>query len=741
MAITYSLSGLPQGSGLSFNASTRTLSGTPNAADRAASPMAMVYTADDGNDNTATLNFTITVNAQLVAPSFSDPTGDAQTWTQNRAIAPITVPAASGNPTPIYAAVGSLPSGLSFNTSTRVISGTPTAAGSGTITIRATNSVNTADWTVAYTISPEPVGTITYSLSGLPQGSGLSFNASTRTLSGTPNAADRAASPMAMVYTADAGSGNIVILAFSITVNLTPSPSNPLGINTGITISWDGVEETDVTSRILGRIRTRSGHPLRKRPRDRISAGLLRVSLRYPTGQAPVVRPGNKNVVVKLYIGGHTAWHGFLGDATGKSIAPGLHSLNVEAFGWWASVTGKVTETTQVLSGNLASHLASTSPTHLPITVDGTLATGPANYVIQPEDQVSDVVEELVTYDGGLLFEKAGSKGLTLQTLGGRQATGSPVLTLSRGRIQKQSLGRDLASVTNVVKGSYGGFTEVSQVETGPSPFILRTSYLSASDLQTHIITSPLNEWTHGGDDIIGSPRTSSHSYTAPMSAIGYSGIYISLAESYRGTSPYNVTVNGVPTTVIPRSSAYIVSESYTIDGVTLDLTLVINVRLRYQFFKSARNEYHSSYQSLPEYASVQQIRGGERITTSIISTYSTSASRTSILVPNQRSIDLYEERDVSGGQTQWETQAEFTAWAASTLALAADPREQGYLEYLPTEAEIPLLVPGNRIVVPRPEGGSLSAYINEVSYDIRTAGDVRARLGVVAQKPWNGVD
>ena len=54
------------------------------------------------------------------------------------------------NPAPTYAVVGTLPGGISFNTTTRVISGTPTAVGSGTITIRATNSAGSDDWTVDY---------------------------------------------------------------------------------------------------------------------------------------------------------------------------------------------------------------------------------------------------------------------------------------------------------------------------------------------------------------------------------------------------------------------------------------------------------------------------------------------------------------------------------------------------------------------------------------------------------------
>ena len=66
------------------------------------------------------------------------------------AIAAITVPEATGTPTPTYAVQGSLPAGIAFNTGTRVISGTPTATGNGTITIRASNSEGNADWTVTY---------------------------------------------------------------------------------------------------------------------------------------------------------------------------------------------------------------------------------------------------------------------------------------------------------------------------------------------------------------------------------------------------------------------------------------------------------------------------------------------------------------------------------------------------------------------------------------------------------------
>ena len=142
---TYAVEGsLP--AGIAFNTSTRVLSGTPTATGSGT-----ITIRATNSEDTADWTVAYTTNAPLSAPSFTDNTGDAQTWTQNQAITDITVPAASGNPTPTYAVEGALPDGIAFSTSTRVLSGSPTAVGTGTITIRATNSEGMADWTVTYT--------------------------------------------------------------------------------------------------------------------------------------------------------------------------------------------------------------------------------------------------------------------------------------------------------------------------------------------------------------------------------------------------------------------------------------------------------------------------------------------------------------------------------------------------------------------------------------------------------------
>ena len=118
------------------------------------------YTWSPSNSNDVTAFYNAVASSTAVtltlrdfvptAPSFADDTGDAISAVVGTAITNITVPEAEGSPDPTYAVVGNLPAGLSFNTGTRVLSGTPTAGGSGTILIRATNSEGTADWTVAY---------------------------------------------------------------------------------------------------------------------------------------------------------------------------------------------------------------------------------------------------------------------------------------------------------------------------------------------------------------------------------------------------------------------------------------------------------------------------------------------------------------------------------------------------------------------------------------------------------------
>ncbi|MDE0471444.1 MAG: putative Ig domain-containing protein, partial [Ekhidna sp.] len=128
--LTYSLQpALP--AGLSFNAASRQLSGTPTAA---AAMAEYTYKVADADNDEATLTFDITVEApDDKMPTFGSETIADQTYTQNMEITTLTLPeATSGNGTLTYSLAPGLPTGLSFNATNRQITGTPMAGASTT---------------------------------------------------------------------------------------------------------------------------------------------------------------------------------------------------------------------------------------------------------------------------------------------------------------------------------------------------------------------------------------------------------------------------------------------------------------------------------------------------------------------------------------------------------------------------------------------------------------------------------
>lgn len=226
--------------GLSINSSTGVISGTPTVTSSATG---YVITASNSGGST-NFTLTITVTATLSPPSnlsYASP----QTFTQNTAISPLS-PSVTGTVTS-YSVATSLPSGLSLNTSTGVISGTPTvSAASAGYQITASNSAGSTNFTIYITVqiaapsnlsypspqtftqntaitalNPTVTGSVSsYSVSpSLP--AGLNLNTSTGTISGTPTATSSATG---YVITASntTGSTNFTL---TITVSLA-APSN-----------------------------------------------------------------------------------------------------------------------------------------------------------------------------------------------------------------------------------------------------------------------------------------------------------------------------------------------------------------------------------------------------------------------------------------------------------------------------------------------------------------------------------
>ncbi|MGJ4947436.1 beta strand repeat-containing protein [Bradyrhizobium sp. HKCCYLS20291] len=246
--------------GLSFNTSTGQVSGTPTVSS---STTTYTVTVTDANNGTASNTFQLTVNGPLSATQAIA----SKALTQNAAATSFTpVTASGGTPSYTYAISPALPTGLSLNTSSGAITGTPTVTSSATtytVTITDANSA-TANNTFSLTVNGAVTATqaiaskvvtanqavtsftpvtggggttpYTYSVSpALP--AGLSISTSTGAITGTPTSASGATTYTVTVT--DAANGTATN-TFSLTVNgavaaTTAVPSTTLPFNQAVT--------------------------------------------------------------------------------------------------------------------------------------------------------------------------------------------------------------------------------------------------------------------------------------------------------------------------------------------------------------------------------------------------------------------------------------------------------------------------------------------------------------------------
>jgi hypothetical protein len=226
--------------GITFNAGTGLLSGTPAAGS--AATYTLHFTAHNGIGADATQTFTLTVNPGGQAPTFTSAAGT--TFTAGTA-GSLTV-TATGSPTPVLSEDGTdtLPSGVTFNAGTGVLSGTP-AAGSGkvyTLHFTASNGLGSVSQTFTLTVNEAPAfssangitfttgtpGSFIVTASGFPvpvlsesagdsRPSGVSFMPAGGVLMGTPAAGSGGV--YTLHFTAHNGIGADATQTFTLTVD------------------------------------------------------------------------------------------------------------------------------------------------------------------------------------------------------------------------------------------------------------------------------------------------------------------------------------------------------------------------------------------------------------------------------------------------------------------------------------------------------------------------------------------
>lgn len=198
--LVWTATGLP--AGMTIDPSLGTITGTPGASGT----FAVGISLSDSLGDTASQNYTLTINAALAVTGPSS----LPSRTVGRPYPPTTMTATGGTPSITWSATG-LPAGLTMS-GAGVITGTPTAAGPATVVVTATDATGaTATRSYSFTINAAPTittnslpngqttlaysatlagsgGTTAYSWSatGLPAGLAISTGG---VISGTPTAA------------------------------------------------------------------------------------------------------------------------------------------------------------------------------------------------------------------------------------------------------------------------------------------------------------------------------------------------------------------------------------------------------------------------------------------------------------------------------------------------------------------------------------------------------------------------
>ena len=261
VSLTYQLSGLP--TGLTFEESTRRLSGRPINAQSATE---CSYTAtDEAGNRSVGLTFTISV-LDTTAPSFGANIAN-QVYTQDEEITAVVLPAAtdavSTTEVSLTYELSGLPTGLTFEESTRTISGTPTSAQlaieySYTATDEAGNT--SVGLTFMITVNPHAAPTVT-----ITEGSSVTVDEGEMTTltatgsmgntyawacTGTPTATLANADQNALTFTAPTVDANVEYICM-VTATGDGTHATSTTATASATVTVTNTDTTDTTDPIL----------------------------------------------------------------------------------------------------------------------------------------------------------------------------------------------------------------------------------------------------------------------------------------------------------------------------------------------------------------------------------------------------------------------------------------------------------------------------------------------------------
>ena len=258
--VTWSASGLP--AGLAVNVGTGAVTGTPSAPG--VSTATLTATDATGAAGSATVTWTVSNTVTVANPG-------PRTSPPGAAIAPLQLVATDSavGQTLTWSATG-LPAGLALDPASGVVSGTPAAAGTSTVTVVATDATGAAGsatftWTVANTVTvtvpatrsdvsgaaiaplvpagtdSSPGQTLTWSATGLP--AGLALDPATGTVSGTPTAA--CSCRVTLVATDTTGAAGSALIAWTVTNRVAVQNASSRTSTTGSAIAPVTLTATD----------------------------------------------------------------------------------------------------------------------------------------------------------------------------------------------------------------------------------------------------------------------------------------------------------------------------------------------------------------------------------------------------------------------------------------------------------------------------------------------------------------